>query len=206
MDGSPVLHKFATEALRAPAIRSGWICSEAGYGANAVCMKLKGESRFAPARRFTVSSAALTASSSVMFVESSKKASGAGLRGESDRFRSRSSRARRSRMTSSGCRGRFGAVLAYLIVSAHTAHFRRGIEEDLHLCIRKDYGPNVAPFHDYAALGTHLLLSTDHGGADGRKNTHARCRVGYGLIPDLACNIFPIKENAVFFLSRLKID
>jgi hypothetical protein len=97
-------------------------------------------------------------------------------------------------------------VLAYLIVSAHTAHFRRGIKEDFHLCVRKDYRPNVAPFHDYATLGTHLLLSTDHGGTDGRKNAHTRGRIGYGLIPNLARNIFPIKENPVFFVSRLKID
>ena len=50
----------------------------------------------------TMASAAFTASSSVIWVESRRTASAAGLRGESARFRSRSSRACSSRTTSSG--------------------------------------------------------------------------------------------------------
>jgi hypothetical protein len=50
----------------------------------------------------TMCSAALTASSSVMWVESSRTASGAGRRGESTRLRSLWSRSRKSRITRSG--------------------------------------------------------------------------------------------------------
>ena len=138
-------------------------------------------------------------------VESSSTASAAALSGESARLRSRSSRARRSRITSSGCASGCGAR-AELVVAAQAPHFGSGVQKDLYLCVGKDNRANVAALHHHPALCAHLLLQADHPGANGGKDAYPGCCVGDDLIAEQAGNVFAVEQNAIFRFARFQAD
>ena len=109
----------------------------------------------------TISSAAFTASSSDKFVESKITASGGWLQG---RVRPVSVALVSCMQIADYILRLNGGFRSELVETAHSAHFRSGIQENLCVGMRKDHGPDVAPFHYHTASGAHLLLQSNHPG------------------------------------------
>ena len=122
-------------------------------------------------RASTMASAAWTASSRVMLVESSRT--------ESSQFAASLERAGVAVALVAGAEvgddllrlyNGLAVFAAELIVAAEAPDFRSSVKKDLDLSMGKDNGADVAAFHDDATGFGKLLLQADHPGANDGKD------------------------------------
>ena len=129
-------------------------------------------------------------------------ASAAGVSGDAARVRSRWSRSRNSAAEDSAAvPRRFCCCKSPLF-----ADYGIGIKKDLHVCIGKYFGSDVAAFHYYASACAQFLLTGDHPlthlGMDG----NARCPGGHIGFTHALGHVPPVKQDPGAARCRLQLD
>ncbi len=81
-----------------------------------------------------------------------------------------------------------------------------GIEEDFHVSIRKYLGPDVAPFHHYAAFCSHRPLVFDHPFPNSRMNRNSRGALRDIGFADPLAHVAAVEHHAVAADRGLKLD
>src|SRR5437879_1203129 len=83
---------------------------------------------------------------------------------------------------------------------------RIGVEENLEIGVRKNFGPNVTPFHHYTAAGSHFSLAGHHQRAHLGMYRNPRCRLRHVPLADAGRNIAPIEQHPIPSHARLELD
>ena len=98
---------------------------------------------------------------------------------------------------------RFGTEL---IKAAQPTHLGSRIEKDFGVGMGEDDRSNVAAFHHHPAFGAHLLLQSNHPGADSRKDADPGRAVGDSLVANQSGYVFAVEQNAILIRATFEPD